>query len=134
MQRDGHDEGGPVFRSQGQRLAAKDYRLDAGGESPLQLLADEGVLVGAEIAGAGALAVLADGRQVERIGIAGDEIFEQAGYLGGADGVFNMVEQAGEGQDLPFADELLIEVGVEKLDLFAHRTGELRFAARFPYR
>ena len=79
--RNGHDEGGAVVRAQRQRLAAKDHRLRAGRESALQRLADEGVLVGAEIAGAGALAVSADGRQVENVGIAGDEIFEQARHL-----------------------------------------------------
>ena len=36
-----------------------------------------------------------------------------------------MVEQAGKGQDLALADELLIEVGVEKLNLFAHRASDL---------
>ena len=53
----------------------------AGGKGALQRLADEGVLVGAEVAGAGALGVLADGGQVQNVGIAGDEIFEQAGDL-----------------------------------------------------
>ena len=50
----------------------------AGRKSALQGLADEGILVGAEIAGAGALGVFAHGGEVEDFRVAGHEIFEQA--------------------------------------------------------
>ena len=94
LQRDGHDEGRAVVGAERQRIAAKDHRLRASRKGALQGLADEGVLVGAEVAGAGALGVLADGGQVETVGVAGDEIFEQARDLRRAHRVVDLVEQA----------------------------------------
>ena len=69
LKRDGHDEGRAVIRTERQRIAAEDHRLGASLEGALQGLADEGVLVGAEVAGAGALGVVADGGQVEKLGV-----------------------------------------------------------------
>ena len=36
-----------------------------------------------------------------------------------------MIEKTRQGQNLAFADELLVKIGVEKLYLLAHRAGEL---------
>ncbi len=47
----------------------KHHRLRAGRKGALQSLTDEGILVGAEVACAGALAVMADGGQVEMFGV-----------------------------------------------------------------
>ena len=93
--------------------------MQAGYERALQGFGDEGVLLGAKISlrGAGAFAGFAYGGQINKsVAVAIDEIFEQARDFGLLDGVFDMVDEAGEGEDLPFADQLLREVGLKKLN------------------
>ena len=123
FQRHGHDERGPILSADRQRIAAKYQRLQARCERALQRLADKWILVRLEVAGPGALGVLAHGGQVQNVGIAGDEIFKHAGHLGSARGIVDLVGQVRERQNLPFADQLLVEVGVEQLDFFPERPG-----------
>src|SRR5262249_20481765 len=59
-------------------------------------------------------------REVQDIGIAGDEVLEQTSQLRLSHRVVHMIEKPSEGQDLTFADELSIEIGIEKLYLFDH--------------
>ena len=64
------------------------------------------------------------GGEVKNIGITGDEIFKQAGDLRLAHGIVLVAEQIGERHDLPLANQLLVKIDVEKLDLFTDRTGD----------
>ena len=79
----------------------------------LQRLADEGILVRLEISGAGTLGVLAHRGQVHNVWIAGDEIFKHAGHLRSAPGVVDFVGKVRKRQNLPLADQLLVEVRVK---------------------
>ena len=116
---------GRVLRSQCQRFAAEYHRLQASGKRTLERLADEGVLVRAEVPRSRALGIRANRSQIQDIRVAGNEVLEQARHLRPSHWVIHMVEEARQGQDLALADELLIEIGVEKLDLFAHRARQL---------
>src|SRR5207302_541306 len=125
FQRDGHHKGGPVVRSECQGLAAEYHRLQAGGKRPLQCLADKGVLVRPEVSRTPAFSIRPHGREIEDIGITGDKVLKQARHLRRSHGVIDTVEKPCKGQDLAFADKLLIKIDVEKLYLLADRTREL---------
>ena len=125
FQRDGHHKCGPVFRSQRQWFAPEYHRLQARGKCPLECLADEGVLVGPEVSGTRAFGIGTDGREIQDIGVAGDKVLKQARHLRPSHRVVHPIEEPRKGQNLAFADELLIKIDVEKLNLFAHRTRKL---------
>ncbi len=122
LQWHGHDERGPAFGADGQGIAAKHQRLQARCECALQRLAHEGVLVRLEVAGASACGVLAHRGQIQNVGIAGDKIFKHAGQLWRPLGILYFIDQIRERQNLPLADQLLVEVGVEELNLFTDRS------------
>ena len=113
FQRHGHDKSGAIVGADGQRIAAEHQRLQRRRKRALQRLADKGILVRLEVAGSSALGFLADCGQIQNIWIAGDEIFEHAGHLRGARGVVHFINQVSKRQNLPLADQLLVEVGVE---------------------
>ncbi|PYU72996.1 MAG: hypothetical protein DMG49_06795 [Acidobacteria bacterium] len=91
-------------------------RLQAGNEGPLQRSINERILLGPKISlrSARAFSGLADGRQVnERIAVAFDEIFQQAGDLGFCRGIFNVVNKPCKHKNLALTQELLRQVGFE---------------------
>ena len=128
FQRHGDDECGPVVGRQRQRITPKGKRLHRRRERPLQCLGYEWILVGAKIAlrGHGAFAGFANGGQIEkRFAIAVGEIFEEAGDFGLGDGIFDVVAQPHERHDLPFADQLLVEVGLKQFDFARERARQV---------
>jgi hypothetical protein len=65
-------------------------------------------------------------RQInEGSAIAVDKIFQQAGNLGFRRRIFHVVNQAGESQNLAFAQELLRQVGFEQLNFLRQRPGQV---------
>jgi len=116
-----NDERGPVFRRERQGVAAKlDHlqllRLQAGNEGALQCSRHERILLSAEISlrGACAFSGFPHRRQVKkRTAIAGDKFLQQAGDFGFRRGIFDVVDEARERQNLPLAEQLLRQVSFE---------------------
>src|SRR5205085_9172843 len=75
-----------------------------------------------EVSSPGTLGVFTNGGQVQNVGIAGDEILKHASHLGSPRRVVNLVGEVRKRQDLPLTDQLLVEVGVEKLNFLSERT------------
>ena len=126
FQRHGHHESGAVLGADRQRVAAEYQGLQRRRKRSLQRLGHKGILVRLEIAGAAALGFLAHRGQVQNVWIAGDEVLEHPGHLRGVLGGVDLIDQAGERQNLAFADELLVEVGVELLNFFRQRSRHFR--------
>ena len=124
IQRNCDDKRRLIIGFERQRIAAKFHRaqlrrLHAGHKCALQCFADEGILLRAKISlrSAGALAGLSHRRQIKKCrGIAFDRSFEQPRDPGFRRGIFNVLNQAAEHQDLAFAHQLLRDVGFVLLE------------------
>jgi hypothetical protein len=134
FQRNGDDKGGAIVWCQGQRIAAEFYGLGTAYESALQSFGYEGILLGAKISlrGASAFAGATDSGEInEGVAIGLDEIFEQAGDFWFRDGVFDIVDESGEGKNLALTDELLSEIGLEELNFLRERASEFSLLHAF---
>ena len=116
LQRHCHHEGRAVLGADRQRVAAEYKGLHGRRKCPLQRLGHKRILIRLGVSGPAALGVLAHRSQVQNVWIAGDKIFENPGHLRSALSVVDLINQARERQNLPFADELLVEVCVELLN------------------
>ncbi len=118
-----------MFGRERQRFAAKLndvqlFGLHAVLKRALQRFGHEGILLRAKIAlrGAGAFAVLIDRRQIEkRVAVAVDKFLEQPRNLGFGGGVFDIVDESRQSQNLPLAVELLCLIELEKLNFLGQR-------------
>ena len=85
-------------------------------------------MLGAEIplGRARAFSGFPDGRQVnECTAIARDKFLQQAGDLRFRRGILDVVDEAGEREDLALAEQLLRQVGFEELNFLRQRPGQV---------
>ncbi len=119
LQRHGHDECRAVLGADGQRVAAEDQGLQRRGERALQRLGYKGVLVRPGNCPRRCPWLPCPRRSDTGYSDCWRRSFRGRGRLAGRSRcVVDFIDQACEGQDLPFADQLLVEIGVKLLDFF----------------
>jgi len=141
-QRHGNHERRAVVGSQRQRIAAKLHyvellRLHASYKGALQGFGYKGILLRAEISlrGAGPFPRAAHGGEIDKgSAIAVDEIFQQASYFWFRDGIFHIVDQSSQRENLAFAHQLLGEIGFEELNFLRERAGQIGLVHSFVVR
>ena len=57
--------------------------------------------------------------------VAVDEILQQASYFWFRDGIFHIVDEPSQGKNLPFAHQLLGQIGFEELNFLRERAGQV---------